>query len=143
MPRTIVLTERDEKEPLKVSAGILCDRKRRILITERVGDIRFDGLWEFPGGKLGPRESAEIALCRELAEELGIQVLNHRYFMSLDHDYPDRRVAIDFFLVDSWQGKPKGLLGQGLRWLAPADLTAAELLPADEPVLEALQRLHK
>ena len=55
-----------------VAAGILCDATGRVLITERLGDGPFHGLWEFPGGKIAPGESAYDALHRELAEELGI-----------------------------------------------------------------------
>ena len=60
--------------------------------------------------------------------------------MELHHEYPDRIVDIEFFLVTSWSGTPAGLEGQGLRWVLPPDLNPDILLPADVPVLEALQR---
>jgi len=125
---------------LHVAAGILRDSSGRILITERLCDGPFDGLWEFPGGKIADGETSIQALIRELAEELGIEVVTSQLFMELHHEYPDRIVDIEFFLVRSWSGTPAGLEGQGLRWVLPSDLDPDILLPADVPVLEALQR---
>ena len=124
-----------------VAAGILRDAAGRVLITERLCDGPFDGLWEFPGGKIVPGESAEQALARELAEELGVELQRSRHFMSLDHRYPDRSVSIHFFIVSDWHNEPAGREGQRLRWVDTADLDAGELLPADLPVVTALRRL--
>ena len=124
-----------------VAAGILCDAAGRILITERRGDGPFDGLWEFPGGKIDSSESSVEALNRELAEELGIEVTASKPFMDLRHEYPDRTVDLEFFLVTAWQGNPEGLEGQGLRWVLPSELDPEVLLPADVPVVDALLSL--
>ncbi len=124
---------------LEVVAGILRDGSGRVLIAERLGDGPFKGLWEFPGGKIADGEAPDAALARELAEEIDVRVVESRHFLSLGHDYPDRRVDIDFFLVDRWEREPRGLEGQRLCWVAPADLDAAKLLPADEPVVVALR----
>ena len=140
MPRSPLLTELGAVQTLHVSAGILQDGDGRILIAERLGDTAFAGFWEFPGGKIAVDETAAEALRRELAEELGIEVLAYANFMQLDHEYPDRRVSIDFFLVDAWRGRPIGQLGQRLRWLAPGDVDSGLMLPADAPVLRALKR---
>ena len=129
-----------ELRRLAVVAGILRDGAGRVLIAERLDDGPFKGFWEFPGGKIADGEAPDAALARELAEEINICVLESRYFLSLEHDYPDRRVAIDFFLVDRWRRQPHGLEGQRLRWVAPAGLEAANLLPANEPVIAALAR---
>jgi 8-oxo-dGTP diphosphatase len=122
-----------------VAAGILHDSSGRILIAERLCDGPFNGLWEFPGGKITDGETSAEALNRELAEELGIEVTTSRPFMELHHEYPDRTVDIEFFVVTSWKGEPAGLEGQGLRWLLPSNLDPEVLLPADVAVLEALQ----
>ncbi len=124
-----------------VAAGILRDADGRILITERLCDGPFDGLWEFPGGKIGESETPAEALSRELAEELGITVTDAQPFMELHHEYPDRIVDLEFFLVSGWDGEPAGLEGQGIRWLRAIDIDAEVLLPADAPVLERLQVL--
>jgi len=96
--------------------------------------------WEFPGGKLASGESAEEALCRELAEELGIEITSCDHFHSLEHDYPEMCVAIEFFLVRTWRGTPSGIEGQVLRWLKPTKISPGLLLPADAPVLEMLKK---
>lgn len=125
-----------------VAAGILCDNAGRILIAERLGGGPFQGLWEFPGGKIAPGETAPQALSRELAEELGIEVTECASFMNLRHEYDDRVVTIEFFIVSDWNSDPVGREGQTLRWVRREKLDAAELLPADVPVVEALQSNH-
>ena len=125
-----------------VAAGILCDAEGRVLIAERLGGGPFQGLWEFPGGKIVDGESATEALSRELAEELGIEVTSCASFMRLRHEYEDRIVSIEFFIVSEWVCEPVGREGQALRWVPRERLDAKELLPADVPVVEALQQQH-
>lgn len=124
---------------LQVVAGILRDLDGRVLIAERLGDRPFAGRWEFPGGKIQRGESPEAALFRELREEIGVEVRCCEHLLNQGHQYPDRHVSIDFFVVSDWQNDPAGLEGQSLRWCLPADIAADQLLPADEPVLSLLQ----
>lgn len=125
-----------------VVAGILCDAEGRVLIAERLGGGAFHGLWEFPGGKIAADESALEALSRELAEELGIEVVACASFMNLHHEYDDRTVTIEFFIVSDWVSEPVGREGQALRWVPRERLKAEELLPADVPVVAALRQSH-
>jgi 8-oxo-dGTP diphosphatase len=125
-----------------VAAGILCDDDGRVLIAERRGGGPFDGLWEFPGGKIRPDETSGQALSRELAEELGIEVTAFAAFMNLRHEYDDRIVTIEFFIVSDWKCDPVGREGQALRWVPAAELNTDELLPADVPVVAALKLRH-
>ncbi len=121
-----------------VAAGILCDESGRVLITERLSDGPFNGLWEFPGGKIADGEDPIDALSRELAEELGIRLSEATAYLQLHHEYPDRTVDLEFFLVTRWDGDPSGLEGQGVRWLHPSEINPDMLLPADAPVIESL-----
>ncbi|NCF15907.1 MAG: 8-oxo-dGTP diphosphatase MutT [Gammaproteobacteria bacterium] len=125
-----------------VAAGVLCDSRGRVLIAERLGGGPFHGLWEFPGGKIASDETPLEALSRELAEELGIEVTTCASFMNLRHEYEDRVVTIEFFIVSAWNSEPVGREGQALRWVPRDRLDANELLPADVPVVEALQQQH-
>lgn len=124
---------------LDVVAGILEDPDGRVLITERVDDGPFHGLWEFPGGKIRKGESPSGALLRELGEEIGVEPVESTHFLSLSHDYPDRSVSIDFYLVERWHNEPQGLEGQALSWVAVAELDTATLLPANKAVVDALR----
>jgi len=127
-------------EIIRVAAGILRDSAGRILVTERLGDSPFAGLWEFPGGKIKYGETGPAALRRELFEELGVTIDVCEHYMSVDHRYPDRRVSIEFYVVVGWQSEPHSLEGQSLRWELPGRLRSDEVLPADIPVLSALQK---
>ena len=142
MPRQTELSKATLSNHIYVAAGILCDDVGRVLIAERLGSGPFHGLWEFPGGKINQGESSLEALSRELAEELGIEVTMSASFMNLRHEYDDRVVSIEFFIVSDWNSDPVGREGQTLRWVKKDRLNADELLPADVPVVAALQHTH-
>ena len=124
---------------VQVVAAVIVRGDGRYLLAQRPTGKVYAGYWEFPGGKIDADESPASALCRELDEELGIQVTVLQPFMAVHHDYPDRSVDLEFYLVDEWRGQPAGLEGQGLRWIAAAEIDRASLLPANLPVLDALQ----
>ena len=99
------------------------------------------GHWEFPGGKVGVLESERDALVRELREELGVEVHGPQFCLRLTHAYPDRTVELSFWIVRDFAGAPHGLDGQQLQWVPAADLGRQDILEADRPFIEALQRL--
>ena len=123
-----------------VVAGALFNATGEVLIAQRLPGRHLAGGWEFPGGKLVPGEDDAAALARELREELGIRVLASRHFMTLTHAYPERTVELRLRLVDDWQGDLRGLEGQALRWVPVGELNRANILDADRPFIEALQR---
>ncbi len=126
---------------VRVVAGALYDRDRRVLIAERPAGKHMAGRWEFPGGKVAPGETEEAALARELLEELGVRIAGCRPFMRLAHDYEDRRVELSMWIVDRYTGDPASLDGQQLKWVAVGALAQEDILEADRPFIEALQRL--
>ena len=97
------------------------------------------GSWEFPGGKLNEGEDRLDGLRRELREELGIEVDNARPLIRYVHRYPDLDVDLDVWRVTQWRGQPRGMEGQAIDWQRPEDLLNAGLLPADGPVVTAIQ----
>jgi 8-oxo-dGTP diphosphatase len=132
------VTDGGHRLRLQVVAGILRDQAGRILISRRPAGTHGAGRWEFPGGKIAPGERPTEALRRELAEEIGIEVRRVVPFMSLEHDYPERRVALDFRLVIDWRGRVRPLEAQELAWARAAELPGFDMLEADAPVLAAL-----
>lgn len=126
---------------INVAAGILIDKNNRVLITQRIEGKLLKGFWEFPGGKLNIGENPEIALKRELEEELGISVISYEPFMQLEHCYYNQAVNIDFFLVHKWLGSIVGLDGQNIQWVKISRLPKKKLLEADIPIIKALQEI--
>jgi 8-oxo-dGTP diphosphatase len=125
---------------VRVVAGAVFDPLGRVLIAERPAGKHLSGRWEFPGGKVDGSEAHEQALARELREELGIEVLGSEHLMTLEHAYPDREVELHLFVVTRWAGAVRPLDGQGLRWVPLAGLGAEDILEADRPFVDALQR---
>ena len=126
------------KVRLRVVAAALFDAEGRVLIAERPAGKHMAGWWEFPGGKVAAHESDTQALVRELREELGVEARPDREVMTLSHDYPDRVVDLVLWRA-SFDGVPRGLDGQQLKWVDCESLGAERLLPADRPFIAALQ----
>ena len=125
---------------VEVAAGILW-RGERLLAAQRPGGKPLAGFWELPGGKLEAGESAEAALARELAEELGITVRKARFWRVDEHEYPERgiRVRLHFFHVTEFDGEPAAREGQSLAWVKPDEAGEMDFLPADADILRELR----
>ena len=89
-----------------VAAAALVDGDGRVLIARRPEGRPMAGLWEFPGGKVGPGETPEAALICELGEELGIDAaancLAPLTFAS--HRYPDFHLLMPLYVCRVWTG---------------------------------------
>ncbi len=127
---------------VRVVAGALFDPDGRVLIAQRPAGKHLAGRWEFPGGKIGEDESSEMALIRELREEVCVEVVagGCRRLMTLTHAYADREVELQLYVVERWRGALHALDGQALKWVTLAALDAEDILEADRPFIEALQR---
>ena len=123
---------------IEVVAGVITDARGRILLARRTEGRDLAGLWEFPGGKREPGESAEEALARELREELGIDATVGPRVIAVPHRYPHKRLLLDVRRVSTWKSTPKGLDGQALAWVPPHKLASYAMPGADRPVVAAL-----
>ena len=120
--------------------GTGADGRSRVLIAQRPEGKWRAGSWEFPGGKVEENESTADALSRELREELGVEVRAMAEVAVFSHDYPDRSVEISLWLVREFDGMPRGLDAQALRWVEPERLHDCDLLEADLPMIAPLLR---
>jgi 8-oxo-dGTP diphosphatase len=124
--------------PIRVAAAVIEDGGR-VLLARRPDGAHQGGLWEFPGGKVEPGEAIGEALRRELAEELGIEVLAHRPLIRVRHAYADREVVLDVHRVNAYRGRPAGLEGQPLAWVDPTELDRYAMPAADRPIVAAVR----
>ncbi|MGH8426845.1 MAG: Nudix family hydrolase [Gammaproteobacteria bacterium] len=126
---------------IEVAAGVLQGADGKVLVGERPASKPLAGHLEFPGGKLEPGETPVAALVRELEEELGISFDESRLrpLIRFAHAYPEFDALLHVYRLASWRGKPHAREDQRLSWYSPADLYAAPLLPANRPILNALE----
>jgi len=124
---------------LRFVAAALIVRDGEILIGQRRADQPMGSLWEFPGGKIEPGESAQQALARELSEELSISAEVGPAITRIRHHY--RRggaVDLQFFAVREFTGEIDNQIYQQVRWVKLAELTDYEFLAADRGLIRDL-----
>lgn len=129
------------KRILLVAAVALVDPDNRVLISKRPEGKSLAGLWEFPGGKVDPGETPEVALRRELMEELGIDVCERCLapFTFASHTYADFHLLMPLYLCRNWEGDVAAREGQDLAWVRPNRLSSYPMPPADEPLVPWLR----
>lgn len=127
------------KKPLwiPVAAGFL-RKGDEVLIGQRPENHSLAGLWEFPGGKIEPGESPEMALKRELEEELGIEAEVGRLRLAASHSYGEVNILILFFEILYWKGEPKPKHHMKLEWTLPERLHEKAIPEANRKMLDRL-----
>ncbi|MBO6826372.1 MAG: 8-oxo-dGTP diphosphatase MutT [Sneathiella sp.] len=126
-----------------VSAVALVDDDNRILIAQRPEGKSMAGLWEFPGGKVEVGESPEVALIRELKEELSIDVTEACLapFTFASHGYEKFHLLMPLYVCRRWNGTPIPAEGQVLKWVRANQLKEYPMPPADIPLIAMLRDL--
>ena len=111
----------------------LINSENYVLISNRKNRSQFSGFWEFPGGKVEKQESLTEALLRETKEELGL-LLNSSCVapLSFSIDTSEKKeTLLLLFICRKWNGQPRGMEGQELKWVKPLDLSQYKMPPAN------------
>jgi len=122
----------------QVAAAVIERPDGSFLLGQRAPDTFYPGYWEFPGGKVEPGETPRDALVRELREELEIEVLQATPWIVREHVYEHAHVRLHFFRVSEWRGEVRDHVHAALEWQRPGATTVTPMLPANAPVLAAL-----
>jgi 8-oxo-dGTP diphosphatase len=125
-----------ESDGLEVVAAVI-RRGPCVLMTRRPPGGSLGLLWEFPGGKLEEGESLDLALVRELREELGVGVVPQEMLWTERHRYENGLSVVLRFVaceLDSEDFTP----GPGVhevRWVRPSRVDPGEVVAADRGFL--------
>jgi 8-oxo-dGTP diphosphatase len=125
----------------QVVAAIIFHNER-ILCVQR-GISRFPYIsfkWEFPGGKVEDGEKNEIALKREIFEELEMNITVENEFLIYDYSYPDFAIKLHSYICKC--DTPTFKLTEHLdyKWLLREELQQLDWSDADRPIVELLMR---
>jgi 8-oxo-dGTP diphosphatase len=108
------------------------------LLAQRPEGKAYAGYWEFPGGKVEPGETHHDAIKREIAEELGIEILKATPWLVRRHVYEHASVELHFFRVTEWRGEPRGLENQRFVFQTAGAESVGPMLPANGPLLRGV-----
>ncbi len=135
MPRAI-------GEPIvrTVVAAVIERPDRRILIGQRRKRDSSPLKWEFPGGKMEEGEGAEVALARELREELRATLVKSVELGRVQHKYPDRdeTLEIRFFAAAIANDAVEPVAFEQIAWVLPRELGQYDFLAANKQLIAQL-----
>lgn len=126
---------------IKVAAAIICDsfpNIQKVFATAR-GYGEFQGLWEFPGGKVEAGETPQQALMREIREELDTEIAVGDLVDTIEYDYPDFHLSMDCFWCEIVSGHLVLKEAEAARWLTKDTLDSVQWLPADNSLIEKIR----
>ncbi len=126
---------------IKVVAAVICDSikvKNHIFATAR-GYGEFKSQWEFPGGKIEDGETPQIALVREIKEELDTIVEVGELIDTIEYDYPSFHLSMDCFWCEVVEGELKLLEAEDAKWLNRDELDSVQWLPADLKIIDRIK----
>jgi 8-oxo-dGTP diphosphatase len=123
-----------------VVAAVIERPDRRILIGQRRRGDTSALKWEFPGGKVKPGETDEVALARELREELGATLLKSVPIGRVLHNYAETATALEirFFAVELESTDIRPTAFEQTAWALPRELSEHDFLAANRELVANL-----
>ena len=126
---------------IDVVAAALINAQGQVLMQRRRADRAHGGLWEFPGGKVEPRESDLQALQREIAEELGLVLDGDAIAYLAEAVDAETGIVIRLYSCRCWHGEAAALDADALQWCDPGSLGQLAMPPLDVPLAAAVKEM--
>ncbi|KTC86795.1 8-oxo-dGTP diphosphatase MutT [Legionella brunensis] len=125
---------------IKVAVAVIFNKTGEVLITRRPLHAPHGGMWEFPGGKLENNEEPADALIREVKEEVGIDVVSHRFLGEITHSYGTKTVHLLVYSIKEFAGDASCLESQmDLCWVNVNKLSLYNFPEANVKIIELLK----
>jgi mutator protein MutT len=127
------------REILVVAAVIV--RDGRVLTAQRSAKGVTANLWEFPGGKVESGEDERVALQREIAEELCLQVDVGELIGEYREPVGEIFVRLKCYWATVVGGQIQLNEHRAVRWLEAGELDDLQWSPPDIPAVRQVVRL--
>ncbi len=123
---------------IDVVCGVIENDNGHFLACLRPQGKHLGGLWEFPGGKVEPGESAESALVRELREELAVEIAVGIPLGPVIWTYGERTIRLLPFRCRIIAGVLEALEHEALAWCSLENFNDLRWADADVPILREI-----
>ncbi|PSN20509.1 A/G-specific adenine glycosylase [filamentous cyanobacterium CCP5] len=124
----------------QIGVAVIWNEQGQILIDRRRQEGLLGGLWEFPGGKIEPQETVEACICREIKEELGIDIAVEERLIAVDHAYSHFKVTLNVHHCRHLSGEPQPLECDEVRWIELAEIDEYPFPQGNVKIIEALKQ---
>jgi 8-oxo-dGTP diphosphatase len=126
---------------IHVVAAIIRSKENQILIARRREGKSLAGYFEFPGGKVDEGESHEVALIREIYEELGLHIEVGSFVKESEYNYEFGTIHLhgyDCSIIGEIPDKIESIDHDKVLWVDTDELVRYRFAPADIPIVAAL-----
>ncbi|PFV87580.1 8-oxo-dGTP diphosphatase MutT [Bacillus thuringiensis] len=126
------------KRRISVVGAVIFNENNEVLCALRSPTMTLPNYWEFPGGKIKNGEEPQVALVREIKEELGCSITVDEKVEEIEYEYETNIVHLTTYKAQILEGIPKALEHTELKWVRVKDLNNLYWAPADIPTVESL-----
>lgn len=126
------------KKYIKVVGAVIVNKNDEILCAQRPPDKNLPLMWEFPGGKVEEDETKEVALIRELKEEMDCDIEIGEFITTTVYEYDFGIVELSTYYATVVSGEVKRLEHHDMKWLKRDVLDTLDWAPADIPAISKI-----
>lgn len=129
----------------QIAVGVVRNEMGQLLIARRPDNAMLGGLWEFPGGKQEPGESLTDTVCRELQEELGVDVtVDTEPFEVIRHAYSHFTITLHAFFakIPGTSPPPETKNKEPFCWVEPEELADFAFPKANRKITDSIVKYH-
>jgi 8-oxo-dGTP diphosphatase len=123
---------------MKTVTAAIAIRDQSVFLARRAEDQKLAGFWEFPGGKVEPKETLQECLVRELREELGVSSKAGSVLCESIYHYDHGSIRLVAIETEFQSTTFKPTVHDQLDWVSLGELLDRRLAPADVPIAEFL-----
>ncbi len=123
--------------------GALIRKDDQFFICQRSSEMTLPLMWEFPGGKIEEGESEEVALVREIKEELFCDIQVNKHIDTSYYEYDSFTINLSVYECELISDvMPKIDEHSDSAWIKNDEFDDYIFAPADIPAIKVIKEIY-